>query len=158
MTGSRKLALVLTLAVTVPGCFQVDTQEGPSAVPNPRLVKVLLEYRQPNGCLNVVSSCEGPVVFFGSWMRAGTEFALYPTPDTFVWTGTAIDVPVNFPPRDQPYLVRVFDPYLRDTPTGGVTAMRLKVGTQAVTTLDSFGTPYESAYVYIDDVGIGHNP
>ena len=54
--------------------------------------------------------------------------------------------------------MRVFDPHLVDTETAGVTAERLKVGRQVLTIFDERGTPGESAHVYVDVNGIGHNP
>ena len=97
-----------------PACwdFQPDPDAGPAAVPFPRLVSVLVEYRQPNDCLNVPARCTDRVVFFGSWMQTGGEVLLRMAPGTRQWTGTASSVPVNFPPQDFPHLVRVFDPHL----------------------------------------------
>jgi hypothetical protein len=118
---------------------------------------VHVEYRQPRGCSNVASLCETRVVFFGSWMHPGEEVLLDPQPG-LIWTGEANNVPVNWPPEDSPHLVRVFDPHLTDTATGGVTAARLQVGGQMLTRFDSPGTTSESAFVYVDDVGVGHNP
>jgi hypothetical protein len=91
-------------------------------------------------------------------MRTGLVLTLTPASGRYVWTGTATNVPVNFPPRDEPYLVRVFDPYLLDTSSGGVTAARLQVGGQVVVDVEAVGTPAESGRVYIDDNGIGHTP
>jgi hypothetical protein len=155
----RSLLLSL-LALSSGGCwdFQPDPPEGPGEVPSPRLVSVRIRYRQPNGCQNTSLPCTGPVVFFGSWMRASEPFPLTPTPGTFEWSGVATRVPVNFPPYDIPYYVRVFDPYLQETATGGVTASRLTVGTQVITILDASGTPTESGLIYVDDNGIGRNP
>ena len=65
---------------------------------------------------------------------------------------------MNFPPADQPYLVRVGDPFLRDYQTAGATADRLQVGGQALTKFLDYGTPGESGLVYIDAQGVGHNP
>jgi hypothetical protein len=80
-------------------------------------------------------------------------------PGTFIWTGTLTGVPANFPPiDDQPYLVRIIDPYLKDTVTGGATADRLQVGGQLLTRFYEYGTPAESGLVYIDMQGGGHNP
>ena len=50
--------------------------EGPPPVPSPRLVTVRVEYRQPNGCVNVSNPCNTRVVFFGSWMQPGGEVLL----------------------------------------------------------------------------------
>jgi hypothetical protein len=148
------------VAAAAAGCdFQPDPPEGPAALPGSRTVDVRVEYRQPQGCVNTVSArCVDLVFFFGSWMHPGEEFALDLAPGTYVWSGTAKGVPVNWPPTDQPHLVRVFDPHLQGTPTGGVTGARLIVGGQLLNEFDSPGTPKESALVYIDDDGVGRNP
>ena len=91
-------------------------------------------------------------------MPNGEAMFLARDPGTFIWRGTAQGVPVNFPPRDSPYLVRIYDPHLRDLPTGGITGERLQVGREALDHLDSYGTPQEAALVYIDENGLGHNP
>jgi len=152
-------ALVAALAFLGDGCLEItkSVTEGPPPVPSPRLVSVRVEYRQPNGCVNVVNPCNTRVVFFGSWMQPGGEVLLSQNPG-YVWTGTVLNVPVNFPPREQPYLVRVFDPHLIETPTGGVTASRLVVGGQMITFFDQPGTTAESGVIFIDDNGIGRNP
>ncbi|HXB53581.1 MAG TPA: hypothetical protein VN461_02295 [Vicinamibacteria bacterium] len=158
---------LLVAASLTSACFQVQTMEGPSPVSVPRLVSVRLEYRQPAGCVAVIPSnvalCENPVVFFGSWMRqpppgiqAGVLLTL--TPGTLTWSGTVTGVPANFPPRDEPYFVRVYDPHLVETASGGVAASRLIVGGQVITAFDSAGTPSESGLIYIDDNGQGHTP
>jgi hypothetical protein len=59
---------------------------------------------------------------------------------------------------EEPHLVRVFDPHLVDTETGGVTAARLVVGGQILDSFDQPGTPQESGRVYVDDNGAGRNP
>jgi len=149
----------LALALAASGCwdFQKDVPEGPTPLPVARYATVRVQYRQPNGCVNVSSPCDSRVVFFGSWMRPGEELLLDAGPG-LVWTGQAANVPVNWPPVESAHLVRIFDPYLRESETGGVTAARLSVGGQIMTSFDQVGTPSESAYVYVDDVGVGHNP
>jgi hypothetical protein len=139
------------------GCFHQTGPEDASPVAVPALVSIRIEYRQPYGCLNVASPCDGPVTFFGSWMPQGTQIVLSQV-SAFVWTGTATGVPVNFPPVDQPYLVRVYDPFLRDYPTGGATADRLQVGGQALTQFYEHGTFAEFGLIYIDATGVGHSP
>jgi hypothetical protein len=157
--SSRALRLGLLLPLgLLPSCLHQEGPEDPSPIPVPTLVSVRVEYRQPNGCVNTSSPCEGSVYFFASWMLQGGYIVLSRTPDTNFWSGTATSVPVNFPPTDQPYLVRVFDPYLQDTPTGGVAADRLEVGGQTLTKFMDYGTPSESGLVYIDAQGVGHNP
>jgi len=153
-------SLVPMLALLAGGCLEItkSVTEGPGPTPFPRLVSVKLEYRQPNACFNVVAPCTGHVVFFASWMQPGGEVVLSQTPGTFVWTGTVTNVPVNFPPRDQPHLVRVFDPHLIETDTGGVTALRLVVGGQIITFFNEPGTTNENGVIYVDDNGVGRNP
>jgi hypothetical protein len=159
ISTSRILRLALLVPVSLLGaCLHQEGPEDPSPVPFPTLVSVRVEYRQPNGCLNSSTPCGGPVVFYASWMLQGTYVTLAQTPSTFTWTGVVQNVPANFPPGDQPYLVRIVDPYLRDTPTNGVTADRLQVGGQTLTKFYEYGTPAESGLIYIDVQGVGHNP
>jgi len=154
-----RFAAVPALALAAAGCLEVtkSVTGGPPPVESPRIVSVKIEYRQPNGCANVAEHCNDRVVFFGSWMTEGFNL-LSQTPGTYVWTGTVTNVPVNFPPRDQAYLVRVFDPHIVQTATGGVTASRLVVGGQVITYFDQPGTTSESGVIYVDDNGIGRNP
>lgn len=142
------------------GCpnLHIPGPEDPPQVPVPRLVSVTIEYRQPNGCVTTSRPCDLPVEFFGSWMRDGGGFRLDPDPGSHVWRGVALAVPVNFPPRDVPYEVRIFDPFLRDTTTGGYTAQRLKVGSEAITRIETPGGYDEHGLVYIDDNGLGRSP
>jgi hypothetical protein len=153
---------VLLGALLAAACYEFRGVGPEDPVPEtpPRLVDVTVEYRQPNVCENVVKSCEGPIVFFASWMRPGTEFNLTPDPDTLVYRGTAYGVPVNFPPHqgDFPYQVRVFDPHLRERPSGGFEVERLKVGGELLTGFGLLDTVHAFAHVYVDENGIGHNP
>jgi hypothetical protein len=164
-------AAVPVLALAAGGCLDTESVTGePPPVASPRIVSVRIEYRQPNGCANVPEHCNDLVVFFGSWMgpatggepspsgSAGGPLALSRTPGTYVWTGTVTNVPVNFPPREQPYLVRVFDPHIVQSETGGVTALRLVVGSQPITFFDQPGTTSESGVIFVDDNGVGRNP
>jgi hypothetical protein len=159
----RHLALVGLVAGSA-ACFQPDVPVGPSALPGVRLVSVQVEYRQPANCRNSTGTCNARVVFFGSWMNVGDNTTpggpvLLDTPaGPNFWTGVVTNVPVNWPPTDVPHYVRVYDPHLQATSTGGVTAARLTVGGQVITQYDSPGTPTESGLVYIDDNGVGHNP
>ncbi len=153
----RLLPLVAAAAAACD--FQPDPPQGPAALPATRTVSVRIEYRQPAACENADPvHCVDLVWFFGSWMHAGEEVHLEPVGGSYVWAGTATGVPVNWPPTDEPHLVRVFDPHLKDTPTGGVTAARLSVGGQQLTVYDQPGTPKESGLVYVDDNGVGRNP
>jgi hypothetical protein len=155
----RPFALLVALCLAAPGCdFQPDPDQGPTAAPLPRVTSVRVEYRQPNDCFNVEPHCEDRVVFFGSWMHTGNEVLLNEAPGTRQWTGVATNVPVNFPPQDFPHLVRVFDPRLVLTATGGITAARLIVGGQVITQYIDPGTPDESGLIDIDDNGVGRNP
>jgi hypothetical protein len=147
------------LAVGAVSCdFQPDVPPGPEPLAGGRFASVRIEYRQPAACANTGAACENLVVFFGSWMRPGQEIYLSDAPGSNVWTGVATSVPVNWPPNDEPHYVRVFDPRLVDTPTGGVTAARLIVGGQAIYFYDQPGTPRESGIIYVDDNGVGRNP
>jgi hypothetical protein len=116
------------------------------------------EYRQPNGFLNTASDCGGPVTFFASWLPEKAYIVLSQTPGTFIWTGTAANVPANFPPAGEPYVVRVGDPFLRDYQTAGATADRLRVGGQILAKFLDYGTENERGLIYIDAQGAGHSP
>lgn len=153
-------ALVLTGAL-LSACSDSDEPlVGPAApvLTPPATVSVTVEYRQPNGCINVATPCDEPVVFFGSWMQQGGEFQLRREPGAFVWRGTAHAVPVNWPPRDDPYQVRVFDPHLREGYNQGYVADRIILGGEALLRLDGGGGPSQHALAYVDDNGRGHNP
>jgi hypothetical protein len=158
LRASRLALVAAVLSLLSCNAFQ---RAGPDAAPTvnpPRLVPVTIEYTQVNECVAGSPRCEDNVVFFGSWMQAGQEFFLRKEPGRFVWKGTAPDVPVNFPPRGQPYFVRVYDPHVVGSPTEGVTAERLKVGGEAITRFYSPGNAYESGMVFVDDNGQGHSP
>jgi hypothetical protein len=153
-----RLAPLVVIASASTACdIQPDVTEGPSPLPPATYATIQIEYRQPNACQNVPESCVNRVVFFGSWMRPGEEILLEGAPG-HIWVGQATNVPVNWPPVIEPHLVRVFDPYLVQTPTDGVTASRIRVGGQILTDYNEVGTPKESGLVYVDVDGIGHNP
>jgi hypothetical protein len=159
-TLAHRVALALLVAAASSGCYDFNLI-GPETSPEvnpPRTVEVTVEYRQPNGCLNDPARCDDLVVFFGSWMSNGDALFMQRIPGSHVWRVRARGVPVNFPPRDEPYLVRVFDPHLVQTETGGVTGSRIEVGDEALQALFEAGTPRESALVYVDENGSGHNP
>lgn len=158
-----KILLSGLAASGLSGCYDFQPA-APEDAPNPdppRLVTVTIEYREPAGCTeNEDSPCpiNESVVFFGSWMRPGQEIILRADPYGWVWRGLAQNVPVNFPPRDYPHYVRVFDPHLRFGPSGGITAERLKIGGQICTRFDRPGTDRESGLMYVDENGLGHSP
>jgi len=160
--GSRPLRRLLPLlAASLAGCydFHLTGPEDAPAVSTPHLVSVVVEYRQPNGCLSAPSpSCDEPVVFFASWMQKDTEFRLQRDAGTFVWRGVARGVPVNFPPRDDPYTVRVFDPFLLESCAEGFSSDRITVGGEALIKTIGSGCREQAALVYVDDNGRGHNP
>lgn len=160
-TSRRVGPVVVFLTLGFGGCLDfrgVGPEDAPQVTP-PRTVSVTIEYRQPGPCGTQDNQCEGPVVFFGNWMRPGSEFPLTPDPTNHVYRGTALNVPANFPPHfgDDPYQVHVYDANLPGG-TGGMTALRLKVGGESLTSFDQLGTPGEHAFVFIDEHGEGHNP
>ena len=159
LRGAVLPGALIALALALGGCydFHVEGPEDPDPINPPRLVSVTVEYRQPNGCLNAAEHCNDAVVFFGSWMPA-IGVPLQKDPDGLVWRGRIDSVPVNFPPRDEPYTVRIFDPHLFFSATRGITANHLTVGQQKLVRFREAGTEKESALVYIDENGFGHNP
>jgi len=154
---SRRLRILAVAALGTAACFRLVGPEDPTPVDSPQLVAVRIEYRQPQGCTVPEAQCGGPVIFFASWKQEGGEFALSRVGDTNVWVGVAEAVPVNFPPRDDPYQVRVFDPFLAGDALVGITANRITVGGELLTRFANIGDEDESALVYIDDEGQGHN-
>jgi hypothetical protein len=149
------------LAALHPGCydFHLTGPEDAPPVSTPHVVSVRVEYRQPNGCLSAPSSaCNDDVVFFGSWMRSGAEFRLTRDPGTFIWRGVAHGVPVNYPPRDVPYSVRIFDPFLLASCAEGYSADRITIGGEALFKNNGSGCRDQAAFVFVDDNGRGHNP
>ena len=158
--GGRRLGVVVLTGLALAACseWEPDPNAGPSPLPSVRVVAVHVEYRQPNACNNDPVHCDDRVVFFGSWMHPGDEVLLMMAPGTRQWSGVVPNVPVNFPPKDYPHLVRVFDPHLTQTATGGITAARLIVGDQPITVYDQPGTPNESGLIFIDENGEGHSP
>ena len=152
--------LIALVAVVTGGCFEFHLvgPEDPPEVVSPALVPVQIVYRQPEHCSNVEHPCDGNVVFFGSWMREGAVFSLTSDATSRLWRGTALGVPVNFPPSDDPYAVSVYDPYLHDTSSAGMTAYRLTVGDENVSELHLEGTPNAHGLIFIDANGRGHDP
>jgi hypothetical protein len=119
---------------------------------------VTLEYTQPFVCANAQSRCGDGVNFSASWMAAGGGVQMTPDVTNHTWRGTALNVPVNYPPKDNAYTVRVFDPYILDTPSHGFTAQHLVVGGQFVVDIQNEGTPLEHGMIYVDANGVGHSP
>jgi hypothetical protein len=156
----RTLSLAGLALLLLPACydFHKTGAENPDPIPFPTVVSVQVEYVQPNGCVATVGNCSDLVVFFGSWMRAGGEIQLTPSPDHHVWTGVVTGVPVNFPPSGSPYAVRIYDPFLQDSSLVRYTGERLRVGGQLLERIDQPGGHDESALVYVDGIGKGHNP
>ena len=158
---SWPVALLAAAALGALSCNAFKRTPGPDeATPPtpPNTVSVTVEYDQVVECVAGSPRCVDNVVFFGSWMQPGEEFFLKKEPGRYIWRGRANRVPVNFPPRGGPYLVRVFDPHIVGGPTEGVTADRLKVGGELVTQFYSPGNPYESGLLYIDENGQGRTP
>jgi hypothetical protein len=156
----RRLALLL-LALASVACpdFQPDPPAGPTPITGgQRFATITVEYRQPQVCANTAARCQDSVVFFASWMGSGDQVVLATPAGPTFWTGVVRNVPVNWPPTDEPHRVRVYDPHLQNTDTNGVTAARLVVGSQSIYFFDNAGTPKENGLIYVDDDGIGHNP
>ena len=158
MRLATRLAAALLATAALSCDFQPEVEEGPSPLPGARFTTVRIEYRQPGGCENVASALR-------SARRVLRELdAPGPGDRPSGRLGLArvdrdvTNVPVNWPPSDEPHYVRVFDPHLVNTPTGGVTAARLLVGGQTIYFFDQPGTPKESGLIYVDDNGVGRNP
>jgi len=160
MENGGKAAILVSAALVGLSCnaFRRSGPDGPDPVVPPRLVDVVIEYRQPNECVAGSPRCLDNVAFYGNWMRDGEEFFLTPDAGRFVWKGIARRVPANFPPRDQPYFVRVFDPHMVGSPTEGASAERLKIGGETITRFYSPGNVNEFGLIYIDENGQGHTP
>ena len=148
----------LALAFALPACydFHMVGPEDPPAIPRPQTVSVLISYRQPLGCVPPESSCGGPVTFHASWMPIGTHATLQQTA-AHTWTATIANVPFNYPGVD-PYRVYAVDPFLRDTPTGGVSAERLTIGGELIVKFENPGGTREQGLIYIDANGNGRTP
>lgn len=156
-----RAALLGAVALSALSCNAFRRAAGPEDAPlvnPPGTASVTIEYEQIVECVAGSPRCSDNVVFFGSWMQVGEEFFLKKEPGRFVWRGTAPRVPVNFPPRGEPYQVRIYDPHIVGGPTEGITADRLKVGGEALSRFYSPGNPSESGLVFIDQNGQGHSP
>jgi len=151
--------VLVALAAALAGCydFHKTVPVGPEPIPIPAEVSVTVQYVQPNGCI-AAQRCGDLVVFFGSWMQPSGALPLTPDPSSHVWTGIATHVPVNFPPNGQPYELRIYDPYLQDSPVVRYTGERLTFGGQLLTRIQEPGGHGEAALAYVDQNGQGHNP
>jgi len=149
--------LTLACLLAAFGCGRPVGPEDAAQLPNPTLVSVRVEYVQPAACLTSNPSCANRVVFFASWLPPGSEFALELVSGTRIWRATADDVPVNYPPKGEPYEVRIFDPFIAASATRGITANRITVGGEFLTKYSYVGTTSEGALVFIDVNGQGHN-
>src|SRR5260221_11324339 len=148
----RRAALLGAVALSALSCNAFRRTAGPedgAPVNPPGTASVTIEYEQIVECVAGSPRCSDNVVFFGSWMQAGEEFFLKKEPGRFVWRGTAPRGPVNFPPRGDPYLVRIYDPHIVGGPTRGGTADRLKEGGQALSRFYPPDNPYGSGIVFM---------
>lgn len=152
------LALLGLAASLTGGCYDFHTvgPEDPTPLKNPATVAVSIAYTQPVACVNTGSRCDGPVTFQASWLPRGGYVTLTETA-SHVWTATVTDVPVNFPGSD-PYRVYAVDPYLLDTPTGGISASRLTVGGERIVRFENEGGTREQGLIFIDANGKGRTP
>lgn len=148
----------LALALALPGCYDFHTvgPEDPPVIKLPQTVSVSIVYQQPFGCVPPGTRCDGPVTFYASWMPLGTYATLEQTA-AHTWTATIPSVPFNYPGVD-PYRVYAVDPFLRDTPTGGVSADRLIVGGERIVKFENAGGTREQGLIYIDANGKGRTP
>jgi hypothetical protein len=148
----------LALALTLPGCydFHMVGPEDPPAIKQPPTVPVSISYLQPLGCVPPGTNCGGPVVFYASWMPIGVFATLEPTA-AHTWTATIPNVPINYPGAE-PYRVYAVDPYLFNTPTGGVSADRLTVGGERIVRFENPGGTREQGLIFIDANGRGRTP
>jgi hypothetical protein len=159
MHGSSRPAVAL-LALAFLGCpdLHLEGPEDPSPIAVPDRATITVEYEQPAGCISVTVNCLDLVVFLGSWMPPGGQIFLTPDATRRFWTARIPGVPVNFPPRGQPYEVRVYDPHLQETASLRYTGHRLRVGGESLTQIRRPGSRDEAALVYVDSTGQGHNP
>ncbi len=148
----------LALALALSGCYDFHTvgPEDPPAIKQPQTVSVSISYLQPLGCVPPGTNCGGPVTFHASWMPLGT-YATLQQSAAHTWTAAIPNVPINYPGVD-PYRVYAVDPYLRDTPTGGVSADRLTVGGERLVLFENAGGTREQGLIYIDANGKGRTP
>jgi hypothetical protein len=153
-------ALLIAAAVLSAGCpdAHLTGPEDPSPLPLPGRTVVSIEYEQPPGCISPVVNCQDLVVLVASWMPPGGQIFLTPDATRRFWTARIGEVPVNFPPRGDPYEVRIYDPHLQETAATRYTGQRLRVGGETLTRIQEPGSRDEAALVYVDSTGQGHNP
>ncbi len=153
-------ALLFATALALLGCPEAHLTgpEDPAPPPVPERTTVTVEYEQPAGCISPVVNCQDLVIFVASWAAPGGQVFLVPDASRRVWTQRISDVPVNFPPRGDPYQVRVYDPHLQETGSIRYTGQRLRIGSESLTRIQHPGSRDEAALVYVDSTGQGHNP
>lgn len=149
---------ILALSLALPGCYDFHTvgPEDPPPIRLPQTVSVTIVYLQPFGCVPPGTRCGGPVAFYASWMPLGA-FATLQQTAAHTWTATLQDVPINYP-GTEPYRVYAVDPYLLDTPTGGVSADRLTIGGERIVKFENPGGTREQGLIFIDASGYGRTP
>ncbi len=152
--------LLIASALTLAGCpdAHLTGPEDPDPPPIPERASVTVEYEQPAGCVSPVVNCQDLVIFVASWMPPGGQVFLTPDATRRFWTARIADVPVNFPPRGDPYQVRIYDPHLQETAALRYTGRRLRIGSESLTRIQQPGSRDEAALVYVDSTGQGHNP
>jgi hypothetical protein len=154
--GASVIAAALLLGAC-PDLHQTGPED-PSPTPVPERATITIEYEQPAGCVGVGANCQDLVIFLGSWMPPGGQIFLEPDATRHFWTARISDVPVNYPPRGDPYEVRVYDPHLQESAAIRYTGQRLRVGSESLTQIRQPGSRNEAALVYVDSTGLGHNP
>ena len=149
---------LLGALLAFPACYDFHTvgPEDPVSQKTPNTATVSIVYLRPEACINIGSSCAGPVTFHASWMRLGSSLTLDQTAE-HTWTATVPNVPVNFP-NGEPYRVYAVDPYLLDSPTQGISADRLTIGGQKIRDIENPGGTREQGLIFIDASGYGRRP
>lgn len=160
MTAATARAGLIAVALMLAACydFHQTGPEDPEPTPIPERASITVEYEQPAGCVGVGANCQDLVIFLGSWMPPGGQIFLTPDATRRIWTARITDVPVNYPPRGEPYEVRVYDPHLQETSAIRYTGQRLRLGSESLVRLARPGSRDEAALVYVDSTGTGHNP
>jgi hypothetical protein len=148
----------LGLALASWSCYDFHTvgPEDPPPLRLPATVSVSVVYLRPSACINTFSACSGTVQFTASWMAIGSSVTLQQTA-AHIYSATIPDVPVNYPGAD-PHRVYAVDPFLRDSPTLGVSADRLTIGGEKVVKFENAGGASEKGLILIDASGQGRTP